>query len=153
MNSVSAWLTITRRRRDFKLKDDTLLSSLAPYLRSVLRNFIALERERTNAVIAEDAIQRLRYGWITLDAAGHVLEADDQGHYILANSGALRRDSRGLLKGASLKQGRKIIDAIKTLAGAAAGGRWMIRSGNDGLRRARAAALASRRWSRGSLRG
>jgi DNA-binding NarL/FixJ family response regulator len=117
-SGVSAWLTITRRKQDFKLEDDTLLRSIAPYLRSVLRSFVALERERTNAVLAGDAIQRLRFGWITLDAAGHVLEADAQGRYILAKSGALRRDAHGFLKGASLKQGREIVEAIKTLASA-----------------------------------
>ena len=118
-SGVSAWLTITRRSRDFTLKDDTLLSGLAPYLRSVLRGFIALERERTNAVLAGEAIQRLRFGWITLDAAGHVLEADAQGHYILAKSGALRRDRHGFLNGATIRQKREIVAAIKTLAGAA----------------------------------
>jgi DNA-binding CsgD family transcriptional regulator len=118
-SGVNAWLTITRRAQDFTLEDDTLLDSLAPYLRSVLRSFIALERERTNAVLAGDAIQRLRFGWITLDAAGHVLEADAQGRYILTKSGALRRDGQGFLKGTSLRQKREIVDAVKTLASAA----------------------------------
>ncbi|MDB6106501.1 MAG: hypothetical protein JWO52_6500 [Gammaproteobacteria bacterium] len=68
-SGVNAWLTITRRTPDFKLKDDTLLTSIAPYLRSVLRSFVALERERTNAVLAGDAIQRLRFGWITFGPA------------------------------------------------------------------------------------
>ena len=117
-SGVNAWLTITRRRQDFNSKDDSLLSSIAPYLRGVLRSFIALERERTNAALAGDAIQRLRFGWITLDATGHVLEADAQGDYILAKSGALRRDGHGFLKGASLRQGREIVEAIKALANA-----------------------------------
>ena len=58
-SEVNAWLRITRRKQDFKLEDDTLLRAIAPYLRSVLRSFVALERERTNAVLAGDAIQRL----------------------------------------------------------------------------------------------
>jgi DNA-binding CsgD family transcriptional regulator len=115
---VNAWLTITRRKQDFEPEDDALLKSIAPYLRSVLRSFVALERERTNAVLAGEAIQRLRFGWITLDAIGHVLEADAQGRYILAKSGALRRDGHGFLRGASHSQGREIIEAIKTLASA-----------------------------------
>lgn len=115
-SGVNAWITITRSKQDFEAKDDTLLISLAPYLRSVLRNFVALERERTNAALAGDAIQRLNFGWITLDAAGHILESDAQGRYILATSSALRRDADGFLKGASLKQGREIDNAIKTIA-------------------------------------
>jgi len=116
-SGVNAWLTITRRKQDFELEDDRLLNSIAPYLRSVLRSFVALERERTNAALAEEAIRRLSFGWITLDATGHILEADAQGRYILAKSGALRRDAQGFLKGASPKQGREIVDAIKALAG------------------------------------
>lgn len=115
-SGVNAWLTITRRKQDFETKDDALLNSIAPYLRSVLRSFVAFERERTSAVLAGDAIQRLSFGWITLDADGHVLEADAQGRHILAKSGALQRDANGFLKGTSLKQGREILDAIKTLA-------------------------------------
>jgi len=115
-SGVNAWLTITRRKSDFELKDDALLNSIAPFLRSVLRSFVALERERTNAVLAGDAIQRLSFGWITLDAGGHVLEADAQGQSILDKSGALRRDARGVLKGATPKKGREILDVIKALA-------------------------------------
>jgi DNA-binding CsgD family transcriptional regulator len=116
-SDVSAWLTITRRERDFVPQDDGLLSWIAPYLRSVLRSFVALERERTNALLAGEAIQRLNFGWITLDAAGRVLEADVQGREILANSGTLRSDSEGFLVAASPKQQREITDVITALAG------------------------------------
>jgi DNA-binding CsgD family transcriptional regulator len=118
-SGVNAWLTITRRKQDFTDKDDALLNTVAPYLRSGLRSYIALERERTSALLASDAIQRLSFGWITLDAAGKVLEADAQGHNILANSGALRRDAHGLLKAASPRQGKEIVDAIKALSSVA----------------------------------
>jgi DNA-binding CsgD family transcriptional regulator len=116
-SGVNAWLTITRRRQDFATKDEDLMRWIAPYLRSVLRGHVALERERTNAALAGDAIQRLSFGWITLDATGHVLETDAQGRYILANSRSLHRDEHGLLKGASPKLGRAIVEAIGTLAG------------------------------------
>lgn len=115
-SGVDAWLTITRRDADFNADDDTLLNWLIPYLRSVMRNYTALERERTNAALAGDAIQRLNFGWITLDAAGHVLEADPRGHHILANSGALRCDAQGLLKATTPRREHEIIDAIKSLA-------------------------------------
>lgn len=118
-SGVSAWLTITQRRRDFGAGDDTLLNALVPYLRSVLRNYVALERERTNAAIAGDAIRRLSFGWITLDAAGHVLETDAQGQHILETSKALSSDPQGFLRGASPGQGREIMEAVETLAGTA----------------------------------
>jgi len=103
-SGFNAWLTITRRKQDFELADDALLKSIAPYLRSVLRSFVALERERTNAFLAGDAIQRLSFGWITLDASGRILEADAQASLILAKSGALRRDAHGFLAGTGQPQ-------------------------------------------------
>lgn len=115
-SGVSAWLTITRPEQDFTAEDGLLLNSLVPYLRSVLQSHVALERARTHAALAGDAIHRLSYGWITLDAAGRVLETDDQGRYILANSSVLRMDAHGFLKGISLRQGGEISDAIQTLA-------------------------------------
>lgn len=114
----NAWLTITRRKPDFRPDDDALLRSIAPYLRSVLRSFVSLERERTNAVLAGEAIQRLHFGWITLDSAGRVLEADDQASAILAKSSVLRRDAQGFLRGASLRKRNEIVEAVRTLAGA-----------------------------------
>lgn len=115
-SGVNAWVTITQREGDFRAEDDVLLSEIAPYLRSVLRSFVALERERTNALLAGEAIQRLNFGWITLDATGRVLETDVQGSYILANSGTLRSDAQGFLKASSPKQEREITDVIKALA-------------------------------------
>ncbi len=116
-SGVNGWLTITRRESEFGAGDDELLKALVPYLRSVLRSYVALERERTDAAIAGDAIHRLSFGWITLDAAGHVLETDTRGRHILETAGVLRRDARGLLKGGSPARDRQIIDAVKALAG------------------------------------
>jgi DNA-binding CsgD family transcriptional regulator len=116
-SGVSAWLTVTRREGDFTVQQAALLSDLAPWLRSVLRSFVALERERTNALLAGEAIQRLNFGWIALDAEGRVLETDAQGEFILQHSGALRRDAQGLLAAATPRQGREITGAVRALAG------------------------------------
>lgn len=113
---VSAWLTITRCKGDFDSGDNALLSRIVPYLRSVLHSYMALERERTNALLAGDAIKRLSYGWMTLDASGHILETNDHGRHILENSGALSRDTHGVLRVACSRQGRDILETIKTLA-------------------------------------
>lgn len=115
-SGVSAWITITRRQEDFKGRDVALLRWLVPYLRSVLHNFIVLERERTKAALAGDAIRRLSYGWITLDATGLILETDKYGQHLLETSRTLGRDKRGYLKGASVRQGREIADTIGMLA-------------------------------------
>jgi len=116
-SGVSAWITITKREGDFTVEANALLSEIAPYLRRVLRHFVALERERTNALLAGEAIQRLNFGWITLDATGRILEADAQGNYILTTSPSLRRDAQGFLKVSSLKHEHELTDIVKTLAG------------------------------------
>ncbi len=115
-SGVSAWLTVTRSKGDFTRKDETLLRGLAPYLRSVLRVFVALEHERIGAMLAGDAIQRLNYGWITLDAAARVLEADAQGQLMLERSTLLRQDAQGRLVAASRQKTRELMVAVKALA-------------------------------------
>lgn len=123
---VSAWLTITCDQHDFIVADDQLLTALVPYLRSVLRSYISLERARTDASLAGDAIRRLSYGWITLDPQGRVLETNDQGREILESSGSLRRDRQGLLTSSCAQQGRDIQEAVRTLAVGEAKPRAMI---------------------------
>jgi DNA-binding CsgD family transcriptional regulator len=113
---VNAWVTITRCQPDFRMEDDALLSEIAPYLRRVLQNFIALERERLNALLSGEAIRRLNFGWITLDANGHVLEADAQGKNILAQSTMLQQSAQGVLTAKSRALGREIAAAVKALA-------------------------------------
>jgi DNA-binding CsgD family transcriptional regulator len=113
---VSAWLTVTRTTGDFRTADEVLLHSLAPHLKAVLRSFIALEVERTRALLAGEAIQRLDYGWIALAADSSVLEADVQGRMILERSGVLRQDPQGRLTAASRQAARRIVAAIRTLA-------------------------------------
>lgn len=115
---VNAWLTITRSEREFEPEVARLFTAITPYLQSVLRSYIALERQRTSAVLAGEAIQRLSYGWLTLDAYGRVLETDDQLRYILAGSDSLQLINTSLLKGVSNRQRREITDAIKALANA-----------------------------------
>lgn len=115
-SGVSVWVTITRRERDFGIQDDTLLYALAPYLRSVMRSFVALERERTSALLAGEAIHRLNYGWVTLDVNGRVLETDAQGAYILEHSGTLKQDVQGFLKTSSAKLEAEIAAVVRALA-------------------------------------
>ena len=115
---VSVWLTITRRHGDFAAPDSLLLAELGPYLRVALRSFVALERERFAASVAGDAIQRLNFGWLTLDAQGHVLESDIQASHVLDHSGILRRGPANRLSARPAELDREIADAITTLAAA-----------------------------------
>lgn len=115
-SGVSAWLTITRSKPDFCKNDEELLLSILPYLRKVLRSFIALERERTRAALAEDAIQRLCFGWLTLDPYGKVLENDPRAETILNNSGILTKDKKGFLKSNIREKEQELKKIIALLA-------------------------------------
>lgn len=118
---ASGWLTITRRRHDFGPAVDALLSGLAPYLRSVLRNYLALERERTKALLAGEAIKRLDFGWIALDASARVLESDPQISAILERSQALRIGEDGRLLTSSVRQNREVVANVKAMVQAGQG--------------------------------
>jgi DNA-binding CsgD family transcriptional regulator len=115
-SGVNAWLTIARRQTDFAPRDEALLGLIAPVLRGALRNLIALERERFNALVAGEAVRRLRFGWFTLDADGHVLDADAQGDQVLSNSTILRRNAGGRLVVQPAKLGREVMAAIRAVA-------------------------------------
>lgn len=88
---VSAWLTVSRREGAFTTDDDALLASLGPCLRAALTTHVALERERLTASVASEAIRRMNFGWITLDGAGRVLDADPHGARLLDDARILRR--------------------------------------------------------------
>jgi DNA-binding CsgD family transcriptional regulator len=115
-SGVNGWLNITRRNGDFCSADDALLHALAPYLRSALRSFVALEHERFNAAVAGDAISRLAFGWFTLDAALRVLELDRQAETLLAHSGILGRNAAGRLSARPRALEQEITAAVRALA-------------------------------------
>lgn len=114
-SGVNVWLTLSRRAETFDPGHHALIEALAPYLRTALRIYVALERERFAASLANEAARRLDLGWLTLDAAGHVLETNAQGAQILESSNILRRDGRGLLTAQSPEMRQEIATEIASL--------------------------------------
>lgn len=92
-----AWLVIARDKDDFEASDSALLSALGPHLAIAIRTYAAIQRERLRADISGEAIQRLNFGWITLDAGGIIVDYDDQADRLLRQSTALRRTAAGRL--------------------------------------------------------
>lgn len=113
---ISVWLIATRSAGDFGSRDETLLRRLIPYLRSVLRSFVDLEHQRTSAQLSGDAIHRLNYGWIALDAGARVLDTDPQGRLVLERSTLLRKDSQHRLISSSRQRTRELVNAVRELA-------------------------------------
>ena len=68
-----------------------LLLALAPHLRIALRAFAALERERFRSAVTGEAFNRLKIGWLTLDAQCRIVEATDNMEQMFQWGGLLRR--------------------------------------------------------------
>jgi DNA-binding CsgD family transcriptional regulator len=113
---IDGWLTIIRRGRDFGSDEAALLSALAAPLRSVLRHYVAQERERFAGSVTAEAVRRLQFGWITLDREGQVLDCDDQGALVLAKSGVLSCGAAGRLAARPVELEREIQEAISSLS-------------------------------------
>lgn len=112
---TSAWLTASRAASDFGPADGALIAGLAPYWRSALRAYVALERERVTASVAKEAIRRLNFGWLTLDGNGRIIEADPQATSMLAASDRLRRGRDGRLTARDPAVAREIAAALEAL--------------------------------------
>jgi DNA-binding CsgD family transcriptional regulator len=115
-SGVNVWLAISRRTGGLPASDAELMRALAPYLRSVLRSFVALERERYAASLADEAIRRLDFGWLALDASARVLDADAQGLRLLEESAVLGRRADGRLAARPRALQQEILQAVAALA-------------------------------------
>ena len=114
---VSAWITVSRGAGDFRSADDQVLATLAPFLRAALRAFITLEKERTSAIVANEAINRMNFGWLTLDGSGRILDADHHAEGVLTGSKLLARNRAGKLVAIRPEVSREIDEAIREMAG------------------------------------
>lgn len=112
MGGVSAWLTISRGSEEFLPEIDSLLQRLAPLLRAALRSHVIWEQDRIKASVAKEAVRRLNFAWITLDARGTILDHDKQGAQILAESQLLRKGRDGRLGACHAELDRAVQKAI-----------------------------------------
>jgi len=113
---VDAWLTIARSGEDFGNPDTALMSAIAPVLRGVLRLFVAMEQKRYAASLTAEAVRRLQFGWLALDGAGHVIDCDERGQLVLAESGVLSRRTTGRLTARPAELEREIFQALEHVA-------------------------------------
>lgn len=132
-SGVRAWLTVSRRDGEFAPQVDELLEALAPFWRAALRSYVALERERITGSVAKEAIRRMSFGWLTLDAAGRILDADQHGASLLKGRGLLMRGRGGRLTSCMPEVARAISAAASALH-------------SDPLSRPRAIVLSREPW-------
>jgi DNA-binding CsgD family transcriptional regulator len=114
---VSGWITVTRREGEFADDVDGLLVGLAPYMRAALGSFVALERERMTAAVTREAVRRMNFGWITLDAEGRLIDTDANAAQMLSGSDRMSRGKDGRLTARDPEVRRQLQSAIRDLAG------------------------------------
>ena len=109
---IEAFLSIVRAKGDFCAAEERVLHAIAPVLCGVLQLYVAMERERFAAALNAEAVRSLQFGWLALDREGRVLNRDDQGGQVLANSSVLGADPSGRLTATPSRLQREIYQAL-----------------------------------------
>ena len=111
---LHGWLILTGE--GFGPAVAALMAVLAPHLRAALRVFAALEREKLRSTLSADAIRRVNFGWISLDARCRIVDLDAQAERVLQRSGVLRRGAYDRLTPASPAVDRELTELVKRFA-------------------------------------
>ena len=93
-----------------------LLTALAPHLRIALRSFAALERERFRSAVTGQAFDRLKMGWLSLDAGCRIIDATDNVEQLFQWGTLLRRGRYDRLVPASPAIDRQLAALLKDFA-------------------------------------
>jgi DNA-binding CsgD family transcriptional regulator len=112
---TDAWLTIISDR-SFPAAAGSLLSRLVPHFRSALRSFVSLERERMRSSISSEAMSRLNFGWLTLDAQCRILDTTPHMAEIFRRTSLVRRGRYDRLSFRSIAIDREVGSLVKYFA-------------------------------------
>lgn len=111
-SGVDAWLACSARKNG----DATvaaLLDALVPHLRSALRAFVAIERERFRSAVTTDAFRRLNFGWVSLDAHARIVDMTPGMDQFFQRSRVLRRGRYDRLTPVDPALDRLLTEAIR----------------------------------------
>jgi DNA-binding CsgD family transcriptional regulator len=112
---LSAWLVIIARQ-PFGAATSSLLAALAPHLRTALRVFATIERERARSSMSADAFRRMNFGWIAIDSRCRIIDLDAQAERLLSQSGLLRRGPYDRLTPSSAALDRELTKRARDFA-------------------------------------
>ena len=90
-----------------------LFTALAPHMQIALRSHAALERERFRSSITGQAFDRLKMGWLSLDAGCHIIDTTDNLEQLFQWGGVLRRGRYDRLVPASPEIDRALTALVK----------------------------------------
>jgi DNA-binding CsgD family transcriptional regulator len=108
-----------------------LLTTLAPHLRIALRTHATLERERFRLAVSEQAIERLKLGWLTLDRQCRIMESTPNVEQLFRWGTLLRRGRYDRLVPASPALDRELVALVKSYAGGGEGRSRAFRLNDD----------------------
>jgi len=114
---ISAWLSVTRSGGDFTPSDSVTLSKAAPHFRRSLRGYAELERQKASGRIAAEVMERLNFGWISLDARGLIVEESPEATKLLQHGAGLKRTRSGRLIAVDPLVDRRLSATIRTIGG------------------------------------
>ena len=112
---IDVWLSCSGGR-NIGSATGALLTALAPHLRIALRSFAALERERFRSAVTGQAFDRLKMGWLSLDAGCQILDATDNVEHLFQWGTLLRRGRYDRLVPASPAIDRQLTALLKLYA-------------------------------------
>lgn len=118
---LSAWLSVTRAGAELTPADAALMSKVAPHFRRALRTYAAIERERGQARIATEVLERLNFGWVRLDGKGVVTELSEAAAKLLQHGAGLKRTTSGRLIALDPLVDRRLSAAMRSFADGTSG--------------------------------
>ncbi|MEK6636887.1 MAG: helix-turn-helix transcriptional regulator [Pseudomonadota bacterium] len=113
---IDLWLSCSGGR-NIGSATSALLTALAPHLRIALRSFAAFERERFRSAVTGQAFDRLKMGWLSLDATCRIIDATDNVEQLFQWGTLLRRGRYERLVPASPAIDRELTALLKDFAG------------------------------------
>lgn len=114
-SGLDLWL-LCSGGRNIGSATSALLTALAPHLQIALRSHAALERERFRSTITGQAFDRLKMGWLSLDAGCHIIDATDNLDQLFQWGSVLRRGRYDRLVPASPSIDRALTSLVKSFA-------------------------------------
>jgi DNA-binding CsgD family transcriptional regulator len=121
-DGTRGWLVIGRDR-PCTASDSALLSSVAPYVQSVVAIWRERQRDHAAAALSSDGLARTGTGWILFDAEARVLAIEPETRKRLANDAGITAQRGERLRGILSPAERALAEAAARFAQSAQGER------------------------------
>jgi DNA-binding CsgD family transcriptional regulator len=96
-SSGVAWITVGRAGAEFNAGEVEMLNAMVPHIALSLRIFATIDRERSRSSVSEDAVHRLNFCWLKLDAQARIIDLDANAATLLQSSPVFRTLTNGQL--------------------------------------------------------